>query len=99
MSDQLSRCRWASGSVDIGPDAVLSPDTVDLTPPASTQLFTERGTMTDRFRRANPPTTELASHLDDRDRGLMPAVANAGAFVALTDGHLENACVGVPGAR
>jgi hypothetical protein len=49
--------------------------------------------MTDRFRRANPPTTELASHLDDRDRGLMPAVANAGAF-----GHLKNACVGVPGA-
>ena len=32
--------------------------------------------MTDRFRRANPPTTELASHLDDRDRGLMQAVAN-----------------------
>ena len=49
--------------------------------------------MTDRFRRANPPTTELASHLDDRDRGLMQAVANAGAF-----GHLKNACVGLPGA-
>ena len=44
-----------------GLNAVLSPDTVDLTPPASTQLFTERGTMTDRFRRANPPTTELAA--------------------------------------
>jgi hypothetical protein len=55
--------------------------------------------MTDRFRRANPPTTELASHPDDRDRGLMQALANAGAFVALTDGHLKNACVGVPGAR
>ena len=56
--------------------------------------------MTDRFRRANPPTTELAvDHVDDRDRGLMQAVANAGAFVALADGHLKNACVGVPGAR
>ena len=54
--------------------------------------------MTDRFRRANPPTTELASHSDDRDRKLMQAVANAGAFVALTDGHLKNARVGVPGA-
>jgi len=43
MSDQLSRCRYASGSVDIGPDALSSPDTVDLTPPASTQLFTEEG--------------------------------------------------------
>ena len=53
--------------------------------------------MTDRFRRANPPTTELASHPDDRDRGLMQAVANAGAFVALPR-HLKNACVGVPGA-
>jgi hypothetical protein len=52
--------------------------------------------MTDRFRGANPPTTELAGHLDDRDRGLMQAVA--GAFVALADGHLENACAGVPGA-
>ena len=51
--------------------------------------------MTDRFRRTNPPTTELAGHLNDRDRGLMQAVANAGAFV---DGHLENACAGVPGA-
>ena len=54
--------------------------------------------MTDRFRRANPPTTELAGHLDDRDRGLMQAVVTAGAFVALADGHLENACAGVPGA-
>ena len=54
--------------------------------------------MTDRFRGANPPTTELAGHLDDRDTGLMQAVANAGAFVALADGHLENACAGVPGA-
>ena len=99
MSDQLFRCRWASGSVDIGPDAFYLPDTVDLTPPASKQLFTERGTMTDRFRRANPPTTELADYFADRDRGLMETVANAGAFVALTDGHLENACVGVPGAR
>ena len=52
--------------------------------------------MTDRFRRANPPTSELASHPDDRDRGLMQAVA--GAFVALADDHLENACAGVPGA-
>ena len=54
--------------------------------------------MTDRFRRTNPPTTELAGHLDDHDRGLMQAVANAGAFVALTDGHLKNACAGVHGA-
>jgi hypothetical protein len=54
--------------------------------------------MTDRFRRANPPTTELASDPDDRDRGLMQAVANAGAFVALTDAHLENACMGARGA-
>jgi hypothetical protein len=54
--------------------------------------------MTDRFRRANPPTTELAGHLDDRDRGLAEAVANAGAFVALTDAHLENACMGARGA-
>ena len=62
--------------------------------------------MTDRFRRANFPTTELAGHLDDgdrhlddRDRGVMKALANAGAFVAPTGGHLESACVGVPGAR
>jgi hypothetical protein len=54
--------------------------------------------MTDRFRRTNPPTTELAGHLDDHDRGLMQAVANAGAFAALADGHLENACAGVPSA-
>jgi len=52
-----------------------------------------------KTRLALQVAAELADYFADRDRGLMETVANAGAFVALTDGHLENACVGVPGAR
>ena len=57
------------------------------------QLFAERGTMIDRYRRANPPTTELVvDHVDDRGQQAMQALVAAGACVALADGHLENAC-------
>ena len=54
--------------------------------------------MTDRFRGQFLRPQNSPRHLDDRDQGLMQAVVTAGAFVALADGHLENACVGVPGA-
>jgi hypothetical protein len=56
--------------------------------------------MIDRYRRANPPTTELVvDHVDDRGQRAMQASVAAGACVALADGRLENACVGAPGSR
>ena len=53
--------------------------------------------MTDRFRRRIPrPQNSPAIRMTVTE--VMQAVVSAGAFVALADGHLENACVGVPGA-
>jgi hypothetical protein len=56
--------------------------------------------MTDRFRRANLPTTEiLADCVDDRDQEVTQASVTVGAFAPFANGDLENACVGVPGTR
>jgi hypothetical protein len=54
--------------------------------------------MTDRFRRANSPTTLVAvGHIKGRDQRVTHAVVSAGAFIAFARGHLENACARVPG--